>query len=386
MRVVIAPDRFAGTLTAAEAADAIAAGWLETAPRDDLVLLPLSDGGAGFLDVVAAALDGEMLAVTVDDPMRRPVPAAVLVTEQEGLRTAYLDVSQACGPHLLGAAERDATSTVSTGVGQLLEAAVGSGARRVVVGVGAVACHDAGAGLLAALGVGPGRLGCGGLGLSELTATDLTGLSEAVRRFHEVDLVLATPADLPLLGLQGASAVDAESRGASPEQAQALEFAFGHFADLVRQARPERTDLLTGRPRRVDKEPGAGAGGGLGYALLLLGARRASGVDVVIEAVGLAAALASADLVVTGEGTYDWQSLGDRVVAGVARLALESAVPSIVIAGQVSVGRRERMSAGLSGTYAVADRPEQVAAALADPAGTLQARAARVASTWSPSR
>jgi len=385
VRVVIAPDRFAGTLTAAEAAEAIAAGWSQGAPHDELVLAPLSDGGSGFLDVLAAAVGGETLAMTVSDPLGRPVPAAVLVAGRGGVPTAYVEAGQACGPQLLVDEERDPTRATSSGAGELLRAALGTGARRIVVGVGPVATNDAGAGLLGVLGLGrPDRLQRGGLLLADLTTEDLRGLDEVVDRFRGVELLLATAGDLPLLGLQGTSAVHAEGRGATPEQGQSLEFALGHFADLVRRVRPQRADLLTGRAQRLDKESGAGVGGGLGYALLVLGGRRVSGVDVVLEAVGLRDAIWGADLVVTGEGTYDWQSLRDKVAAGVAQVALESGVPSILIAGQVSVGRREAMVAGLSGTYAVADRPRQVAAALADPAGTLSARASRVAATWSP--
>lgn len=387
MRVVIAPDRFAGTLTAVEAAEAIATGWRRAAPHDELVLVPMSDGGAGFVDVLARVLDAETLAVTVADPLGRPVPAAILVADREGVRTAYLEATQAIGPHLLTDGERDPTRTSSAGVGALLAAAVDTGAQRIVVGIGAAATHDAGAGMLSALGVGErtsSALAAGALSLGDLTSDDLAGLDDLVERFRGRDLVIAGPDDLPLLGLQGTSAVHAEGRGATPEQGQALEFALGHFVDLVRRARPERVDLLTGRARRPDKEPGAGAGGGLGYALLLLGGRRVSGVGLVAEAVALRNALDGADLVVSGEGRYDWRSLGDKVVAGVAQAALACAVPAVVLAGQVSVGRREAMSAGLSGTYAVADRPEDVPGALADPAGTLAARAARVATTWSP--
>jgi len=385
VRVVIAPDRFSGTLTAAEAAESIAAGWRAGAPHDELVALPLSDGDAGFLDVLAPAVGGETLAVTVSDPLGRPVPAAVLLADRGGVPTAYVDAGQACGPQLLADEERDPTPTTSAGAGQLLHAALGLGARRIVVGVGPTATNDAGAGLLSALGVGRAALlEAGGLVLGQLTADDLAGLDAAVGRFREVELVLATAADLPLLGLQGTSATEAVARGATREQGQALEFALGHFSDLVRRLRPGRSDLLTGRAGRLDKEPGAGAGGGLGYALFVLGGRRVSGVDVVAGAVGLRDAIGGADLVVTGEGTYDWQSLRDSVTARVAQVALEHAVPSIVLAGQVRLGRREAMAAGLSGTYAVADRPEEVAAALADPAGTLRARATRVAATWSP--
>lgn len=165
-----------------------------------------------------------------------------------------------------------------------------------------------------------------------------------------------------------------------------MEASLGRFVEVARRTLPEPTDLLTGKPRRLDKEPGAGAAGGLGYALYLLGGTRVSGVAEVIEAVGLRDLLAAADLVVTGEGCFDWQSLQGKVVAGVAAVALDTATPSVVLAGQTLVGRREAMTLGLSGSYAVAETPEQVQAAMADPVGTLARRAARVAATWSPQR
>lgn len=239
--------------------------------------------------------------------------------------------------------------------------------------------------MLAALGAGdPDSLASGGAWLSGLGDEALHGLTLVRERFHAVDLVLATDVDSPLLGLQGASATFAPQKGATPEMAQELESALGRFAEVVRKAAPAGRDLLTGKEIRLDREPGAGAAGGLGYGLLLLGGRRVSGVQAVLDAVGFDALVQAADLVVTGEGTFDWQSLRGKVVAGVAQAALARAKPTVVIAGQALVGRRETMSLGISGTYAVAESPRQVAAALADPAGTLSARTARVAATWSP--
>ena len=385
MRVVLAPTRFAGTLTAIEAAEAMARGWTSAAPHDELVLVPMSDGGPGFVDVLAAGLGGEVLAATVPGPTGREVPATVLVVEHDGTRTAYVESTQAVGGDLVAAADRDPAHTSSGGVGQLLDLALTTRANRIVVGVGEAATHDAGAGLLAALGAGDAsRLGAGGLALSTVTADDLAALGEVQRRFRDTALVLATTASLPLLGFQGASAVEAEDRGATPEQAQALESALGRWVEMVGRAHPQPTDLLTGGARRLDREPGAGAAGGLGFALYLLGARRVDGAALVAEAVGLAGRVRTADLVVTGEGTYDWRSLRDSAPAAVSEIAMAAGVPLVALAGQVRVGRREALTAGLSATYAVADRPGAVGPALSDPAGTLSARAARVAATWSP--
>jgi glycerate kinase len=388
VHVVIAPDCFTGTLTAQQAAEAMAQGWRESAPHDLLTLVPLSDGGPGFVDVLAGARpEAETVVVTVADPLGREVPAGVLLVDAGGARTAYLESAQAAGLHLLAADERNPAVTSTWGVGQLLDAALEAGATRIVVGLGGSGTNDAGAGMLAALGVGAAEeLARGGLALADIGDDALGGLDAARNRFAGVELVLASDVESPLLGLQGASAVFGPQKGASPELAQALEASLGRFVEVVRRTVPEQTDLLSGTPRRLDKEPGAGAAGGLGYALYLLGATRVSGVAEVLRAVGLRDLLAAADLVVTGEGSFDWQSLQGKVVAGVAGLALETATPSVVIAGQTLVGRREAMTLGLSGSYAVAETPEQVEAAMADPVGTLARRAARVAATWSPQR
>lgn len=387
MHVLLAPDCFTGTLTATQAAEAMAAGWRRSNPDDLLTTVPLSDGGPGFLDVLAAAAGGRTVAVTVSGPLGDPVPAAVLVTEDRDRRTAWVESAQAIGLHLLEASERDPGRTSTYGLGELLLAALDEGVDRIVVGLGGSGTNDAGAGLLAALGAGPPDvLAGGGQGLVAAREGDLAGLDAARERLAGVELVVATDVDAPLLGLQGASAVYAEQKGAAPDQAQLLEASLGHFADLVRRVMPPPSDLLTGRPRRLDRAPGAGAAGGAGYALLVLGGTRVSGVDTVVEAVGLETLVAAADLVVTGEGRLDWQSLQGKVVAGVCRVAGEHATPVVAIAGQVLLGRREAMAMGASGVYAVAESDEQLEAAMSDPVGTLAARTSRVAATWSPRR
>lgn len=363
-------------------------GWQRGAPHDEVDLLPLSDGGPGFLDVLGRALGGTTVMTTVSDPLGREVPAAVLLVERDGRTTAFIEASQATGIHLLGADERDPGLTSTWGVGRLLETALDEGASTVVLGVGGGATNDAGAGLLAALGAGPASvLARGGLALADAPDDALVGLPSVLDRLDGVDLVLATDEDTPLLGLQGTSAVEAPRKGASASQAQALEAALGHFTDVVRRSVPEPPlDLLSGVPRRLDREPGAGAAGGLGYALLALGARRVSAVETVLREAGFGIAAARADLVVTGAGRVDWSTMRGSVVAGVAAATLETARPTVLVAGECLVGRRETMALGLAATYAVADSPREVEAMVADPVETLAARTARVARTWSPSR
>ncbi|MDQ1483590.1 MAG: glycerate 2-kinase [Actinomycetota bacterium] len=386
MHVLIAPDCFTGSLSATQAAEAMAEGWRRSAPEDDITLVPLSDGGPGFLDVLSKALGGTTVSVTVVDPLGRPVPSAILMVEREGERTAYIESAQACGLHLLAEDERNPMVTTTYGVGQLMEAALARGATRIIVGLGGSGTNDGGAGLLAALGAGDlEALSAGGAKLKDLGPDDLPGLGAVRERLKPTEIILATDVDSPLLGFQGASAVFAPQKGATPQMAQELELALGHFTEVVRQVVHFGTDLLTGKEIRPEREAGAGAAGGLGYGLLLLGGHRVSGVLAVLEAVDFDDLVQAADLVVTGEGSFDWQSLRGKVVAGVAQTALARAKPTVVIAGQSFVGRREAMTLGVSGTYAVAANPGQVIAAMADPAGTLSARTARVARTWSPS-
>lgn len=389
MRILVAPDSFGGTLSAGQAATAIADGWRRTAPDDRVELCPLSDGGPGFLDTLQTGLGGTLLSVTVSSPLGEPVPAAVLVVDADGVRTAYIETAQAIGLPLVPLDRRDPTVTTTAGVGRLVEAALDAGAVRIVVGLGGSATNDAGAGMLGVLGVGPDEaLGGGGLRLGGIRPADVAGLVAVRERLSGIELVGAYDVDVPLLGLHGASGGFAAQKGATPEQAQELERSLGHFAQLVGQALGTdvgRPDLLVGAPRtpRLSTAPGTGAAGGLGFGLALLGARLVPGSAVVASAVGLAERIAAVDLVVTGEGTFDWQSLHGKVVQAVASRALDAAVPTVVLAGQVALGRREWSAAGIAGAYAVATSDDEITASLADPSGTLADRAARLARTWS---
>ncbi|WNB84470.1 glycerate kinase [Cellulomonas sp. ATA003] len=404
MRVLVAPDSFGDALPATAAARAIRDGWLTTAPHDDVRTLPLTDGGAGFVRTLHDSLGGELLSATVRSPSGQPVPAALLVVDDPaGGRTAYVEAAHATGRGLVPAGHPGPGRATSLGVGDLLRSARGTGATRVVVGVGDAASNDAGAGMLAALGVGRdvvgspgddgGVLAGGGLGLATVSDDDLTGLAAARADWAGIRLVAVCAADRPLLGLHGASA-GATDHGASPEESQALERALGHFAHAaVAALGPDavRPDLLaSARPAtpvaRLAGLPGAGAGGGLGFALALLGARVVPGAAWAADEVRLDDRLAASDLVVTGEGVVRVRSVHDAVTATVAARALACAVPTVVIAGQVLVGRRELASAGISAAYPVSDPgagPVVAGDGPGEAPAALASRAARVARTWS---
>ncbi len=353
VRVVVAPDKFAGTLSAGEAAEAMRLGWLDRRPADQVRCLPMSDGGPGFCEVLAASLPGaRRRPVPTSDPLGRPVTADLLVDEGGGERVSYVESALAVGLHLLVAAERDPERTSSAGLAALLSEAARNGATRIVVGLGGSATNDGGAGLLSAL-----------------AAADHAhpGLIDAIRA---TDLVIATDVDNPLLGPNGATAVFGPQKGASREAVMRLE---GRMQAWVRRQ---------GGWADVVDLPGAGAAGGLGAALFWLGGHRVAGARVVADAVGLQQAVGEADLVVTGEGTYDATSLRGKVTAEVARAAQEAALPCLVIAGQLAVGEREAAAHGIDGSVATAELAGSVGAAMQAPAQWVRAAAARLASAW----
>jgi glycerate kinase len=373
VRVLIAPDSFGGTLTAVQAAEAIAAGWRASAPDDELVLAPLSDGGPGFVEVVRAATKGRLVECRVAGPMGEPVAADVLLVDQ----TAYVESAQACGLHLVPTGARDPMRTTTFGVGELLDAAIGAGARQVLVGLGGSGTNDGGAGALAALGARPAQvLRAGGGALAGLDPAALD-LSAARDRLAEIDLLIATDVDNVLLGIRGASAGFGPQKGADPDAVQRLDAALEHFA---RAAQPE---VGLNMPGSAAVERGSGAAGGLGFGLMLLGARRVSGIAMVAETVGLFEAVAQADLVISGEGCFDWQSLAGKVVSGVAAVAGQYGRACLVLAGRVEVGRREMATLGVASAYAIVEGeiPAQLRADHA--ADDLAALAARVARNWS---
>ncbi len=372
MRVLICPDKFAGTLSAVEAAAAVEAGWRARAPRDEVVTLPLADGGPGFIEVLAVALGGNRLPVPTVDPLGRRVTGEILVVGD----TAYVESAQACGLHLLGRGERDPNRTTSYGLGVLLVAAMESGVRRVVVGLGGSATNDAGAGMLAALGAAPVTdtglvLPYGGAAL-----IDCAGLSGPPRVRAGVSFVAATDVDNPLTGLHGASAIFGPQKGASLEDVMRLDAALERFASVLEKDL-EVTELAA--------RPGAGAAGGIGAALIALGGTVESGIGLVRDAVGLDAALDAADVVITGEGSFDHQSLRGKVVSGVAAGARDRGVPCVVLAGRVSAGRREAAAAGVTEAHSLVDELGGVDEAMTRPAEGLRRLAERLAGQWAGS-
>jgi glycerate kinase len=338
VRVVVAPDKFKGSLSAPEAAEAIAAGAQDAAGAlgidIDVHRQPVADGGEG---IVAAALAAGYRAhrVTVAGPLGDPVEATIALSAgtTPGTRTAVVELATASGLALLPGGRGDVTTALaatSRGTGELVRAALDEGVDRIVLGIGGSASSDGGTGLASALGVrfldvAGEELAPGGRALADLDRIDTAGRD---RRLDGVEVVVASDVDNPLTGPRGAAAVFGPQKGAGPDEVSLLDGALRRLAELLR--RDVGAD--------VETSPGAGAAGGVGAgALALLGARLVPGIELVLDLVGFDAALEGTGLVVTGEGSFDEQSLGGKAPVGVARRAAAHGVPVVVLAGRLQL-------------------------------------------------
>ncbi|HJT92903.1 MAG TPA: glycerate kinase [Mycobacterium sp.] len=349
-RVLIAPDSFGDSLTAVQAAEAIAAGWRRARPDDTLTLAPQSDGGPGFVGVLASRL-GDLRTLRVSGPLAAEV-SADWVLDDAAPGTAYIECAQACGLALLGGPPtvHTAVAAHSRGVGQLIAAALEAGAGRIVVGLGGSSCTDGGRGLVDELG----------------------GLAAARKLLAGVELIAATDVEHPLLGPMGAATVFGPQKGADPETVLVLEKSLTDWA----------AELDAAAGSTVSAEPGAGAAGGIGAALLALGGRRESGAAVIAEHTRLADDVAAAELVITGEGRFDDQSLHGKVVSALAGAARSRHVPVLVLAGQITLDPAALDVAGITAAHSVADHAGSVQLAIDDAANQLAGLAQRVAATW----
>ncbi|MBW8173541.1 glycerate kinase [Ornithinimicrobium sp. Arc0846-15] len=358
MRVVVIADRCDSEIPAGRTAEAVRQGWLRQAGHDDVNAFGMSDGSLGFVDVMASIPGASSSPVVVSGPAGGQVPATVVSRSTDGVLTAYLDAAEAAGRHLVTGQElADPAALSSQGVGELLLAARELDAERIVIGVGALASHDGGAGLLRALGAGE----------------HLENLPRVVQEWARAGLILAAATNEPLTGFHGVSAALGTEYGVAGDVTQGLEERMGRFTEVIERAYPAPMDLISGTRQKRERLAASGVGGGTGFALQMLGARTEAGAVFAGQETGAFAALPGA-LVVLVSARYDWRTVHDGVVAETATAALNHAAPSVVLSNEVLVGRREGMSLGISGTYET--RPEE----------DLESLAARVARTWSPPR
>jgi glycerate 2-kinase len=342
MRILVAPDKFKGSLTATAVASAVRRGLLLTLPELEVTCLPIADGGDGTLDVAVAA-GHERVSVTAQGPTGAPVETGYA---RRG-STAVVELADVSGLARLPHGELRPMDATSRGTGEVVAAAIEAGCHTIVLGVGGSASTDGGAGMLQSLGArlldADGHsIGPGGTVLQTLATVDLAQLRQ---RLDGVELVVASDVDNPLTGPHGAAAVYGPQKGAGPDQVELLERCLTHWADLAEEA--------TGRKAR--DVPGAGAAGGVGFGALVAGATIRSGAALVLELVGLADQLTDVDAVVIGEGSLDSQTLRGKGPAGVARAARDAGARVLAVCGRNLLTPDRVEQAGIQRVYALSD-------------------------------
>ncbi|MER6726896.1 MULTISPECIES: glycerate kinase [Streptomyces] len=370
-RVLVAADKFKGSLTAVEVAERVTAGLRRVVPDLAVEALPVADGGDGTV-AAAVAAGFERREVRVAGPLGDEVTAAYALREG----TAVVEMAEASGLQRLPEGVLAPLTSSTYGSGELLRAALDAGARTIVFGVGGSATTDGGAGMLSALGArfldGAGEpVAPGGGGLADLASADLSGLDP---RLSDVELVLASDVDNPLTGPKGAPAVYGPQKGASPQDVETLDAALGHFAKVL-----EGTETVGARAAEYAASPGAGAAGGIGFGAMLLGARFRPGIEVMLDVLGFAPALERADLVITGEGSLDEQTLHGKAPAGVASAARAAGKEVVAVCGRLALAPEVLGRAGIRRAYPLTDVEPDVAKCIADAGPILERVAERIA-------
>ncbi|MDH6624616.1 glycerate kinase [Streptomyces sp. LBL] len=364
-RVLIAADKFKGSLTAVQVAERVTAGLRNVLPDLAVESLPVADGGDGTVDAAVAA-GFQRREVRVAGPLGHEVTAAFALRGD----TAVVEMAEASGLQRLPAGVFAPLTASTYGSGELLRAALDAGARTIVFGVGGSATTDGGAGMLSALGArfldADGEpVTPGGEGLAALASADLSALDP---RLASVDIVLASDVDNPLTGPKGAPAVYGPQKGASPDDVRVLDEALAHYANVL-----EKT--VGPRAAEYAASPGAGAAGGIGFGALLLGARFRAGIEVMLDVLGFAAALEDATLVITGEGSLDEQTLHGKAPAGVAAASRAANKEVIAVCGRLALRPEALGRAGIRRAYPLTDAEPDVATCMAD-AGPILERVA----------
>ncbi|RNL62723.1 glycerate kinase [Nocardioides marmoriginsengisoli] len=366
-RVLVAADKFKGSLTAVQVAERVTVGLRRVVPDIEVETFPVADGGDG---TVAAAVSAgfERREVRVTGPLGHEVIAAFALRGD----TAIMEMAEASGLQRMTTGVFAPLTASTYGSGELLRAGLEAGARTIVFGAGGSATTDGGAGMLSALGarflnqrgqpVSPG-----GGGLTELARADLSDLDP---RLASVDLILASDVDNPLTGPEGAPAVYGPQKGASQDDVKTLDAALRHYVNVLAEARPKATEYAAA--------PGAGAGGGIGYGALLVGARFQPGIEVVLDVLGFAPAVERATLVITGEGSLDQQTLHGKAPVGVAAAARAAGKNVVAVCGRLGLSRTELSRVGIHRAYALNELQPDIAKCISDAGPILERVAERI--------
>jgi len=357
MKIVLAPDSFKGSATAAEVCEALARGLRRGLPHAELVSVPMADGGEGTVQSLVEATGGRFCYAEVTAPLGDTVRARYGILGDGS--TAVIEMAAASGLTLVPPEKRNPCIASTRGTGELILAALDAGCRRLIIGIGGSATNDGGAGMAQALGVSlqdaeGNELPPGGLALQRLARVDLSGLD---KRLADIQVLVACDVTNPLCGPSGASAVYGPQKGATPEMVEALDSALSHYAEILRR------DL----GKDVKDMPGAGAAGGLGAGLVaFLGAELRPGVEIVMEAVGLEAHLRDADLVITGEGRIDAQTCFGKTISGIARACRQRGIPVVAVTGMRGEGAEAVFDVGVEAIWTIVDCPMSLEEAMAD--------------------
>jgi glycerate kinase len=372
MKIVLAPDKFKGSLTAREACAAMERGVRRVWPDAEVVSIPLADGGEGTVDALVVATGGRFVEVAVMGPLGEPVEARFGILGNE--RTAVIEMAQASGLWLLPPEQRNPLKTTSYGTGELIKTAVGQGCRRLIVGIGGSATTDCGSGMAQALGMR--FLRADGSIIKDHMTGELMGrvrsvdLSNILPELNDCSITVACDVTNPLLGPNGAVMVYSAQKGAAADQLEQLERNMENIIGVMESA--------TGR--KVRNLPGAGAAGGLGAGLMtLFRAMQMPGIEVVLEAVAFRERIRGAALVFTGEGRVDAQTACGKTVGGVLRAACMGNTPVIVLAGSVEDGAESLYREGAVSMFSICTRPMTLSEAMSQAAKLLETAAERVA-------
>ncbi len=374
MKIVIAPDSFKNCLPSQKVCQAIGEGLRAAIPTAQIESVPMADGGEGTVDALVAATGGRRVPIQVTGPLGTPVDAFYGILG-DGV-TAVVEMASAAGLHLVPPEKRDPTKTTTYGVGELIRSALQQGCRRIIVGVGGSATNDGGAGMAQALGVrlldtSGNDLPFGGACLLRLASIDLSGRDPLV---SQATFIVACDVVNPLTGPTGASVVYGPQKGATPDQVRLLDRALRHYARVIREQ--------TGK--EVETVPGAGAAGGLAAGLLAFcDARLQKGVELVMDVVELGRRIQECDLVITGEGKLDEQTVFGKVPFGVAQVAKKFGKPVIAIAGQVTVPAQTTSEWGFTACFSILRRIVSEEEAIRESYFLLKETAQQVGSLWS---
>lgn len=373
MKIVIAPDSYKESLSALEVAEAIEKGFKQVLPDADYVKVPMADGGEGTVQSLVDATGGEIIKKIVTGPLGEPVDAFFGILGNR--KTAVIEMAAASGLHLVPAGKRNPLVTTTRGTGELIAAALDYGVNHIIIGIGGSATNDGGAGVATALGVrlldkDGKEIGEGGGFLGDLASMDLSQLDQ---RLADIKVEVACDVDNPLTGKNGASAIFGPQKGATPEMVAQLDKNLSHYASII--------EKILGI--KINDVPGAGAAGGLGGGLLaFLPSELVKGVEIVIEATGLSQIVADANLVITGEGKIDGQTIFGKTPVGVAKTAKKYGVPVVGIAGSVSMDSDIVHEHGIDAVFSIVPGITSLEDAFTHAAEYVERTASNIAAVW----